>query len=118
VERPAELLTEVSTHIGLAEPLSLAPTMSKKVKDKNEPMLPLGLRRLAKPIKHWAAPFRQQRWFICVRSLLAKPVDYPPLTPELRLRLSDYFQSDIEALAKLLDKPLDRWLSEPVRDAA
>lgn len=109
-ENPAALLDRVSAHIGLAEPLPHSPAVAGKIKDKNAPMLPLGIRRLAKPIKHWVAPFRQQSWFIKTRSLLAEPVDYPPLTPALRRKLADYFQSDIEALAELLATDLDHWL--------
>ena len=116
--RPREMLGQVAAHIGLDEPLSPSPTMDRKVKDKNAPMLPLGIRRIAKPIKHWAAPFRQQRWFIGARSLLAKPVDYPDLTPALKLTLSDYFRSDIETLAKLLGTNLDAWLASHRSHAA
>lgn len=118
IDRPAELLGQVSAHIGLAKPLAPALGMGRKVKDKNEPMLPLGIRRLARPLKQWVEPFRQQRWFINVRSLLVKPVDYPPLTPALRLKLSDYFRSDIEALATLLDTNLDHWLAARQSHAA
>lgn len=115
---PAALLDRVSAHIGLAEPIPHAPTMAGKVKDKNAPMLPLGIRRLAGPVKHLVAPFRQQRWFIGARSLLAKPVDYPPLTPALRDKLADYFRSDVEALAALLETDLERWLLPPQSRAA
>lgn len=117
-ENPTALLDRVCTHIGLAEPLPPAPSVASKVKDKNAPMLPLGMRRLAKPIKHWIAPFREQSWFVNARGLLARPVDYPPLTPALRERLVDYFGSDIEALAALLETDLDRWLQPPKSQAA
>lgn len=115
---PAALLGRVGAHIGLAEPLTHTPAKGGKVKDKNTPMLPLGIRRLAKPIKHWIAPFRQQSWFVGARSLLAKPVDYPAMTPALRQKLVDYFRSDIEALAKLLATDLDRWLMSRESQAA
>ena len=110
VTAPAALLKRVRDHIGLAEPLPDLPMVGSRVKDKNAPILPLGIRRLAKPFKHWVAPFRQQSWFISARSLFAKPTDYPALTPALRQRLADYFRSDVEALARLLEVDLDHWL--------
>ena len=109
--RPATLLQAVGTHIGLAGAPDAAADMEQKVKDKHEAILPLGIRRLARPVKHWAAPFRRQRWFVGMRALLARPVDYPPLTPALRLTLADYFRADVEALADLIGTDLSPWLN-------
>src|SRR3546814_4788364 len=61
-------------------------------------MLPLALRRLLRPVKHLAEPWRQNSWFEAARSKFARPVDYPPLTDDLRRRLSEYYAYDVAEL--------------------
>ena len=116
--RPAALLGEVGRHIGLDTPVPNASETGRKVKDKTTPILHHRLRRLLGPIKPLAKPFRDNALFIAVRGLLARPIDYPPLTPSIRATLSDYLRADIEALSTLLGRDLGHWLSEPAKRAA
>lgn len=116
--RPAELLDQVGRHVGLDTPVSAVSESGRKVKDRNEPVMPRRLQRLLRPIKPLAKPFRQQSLFIALRALLAKPVDYPPMTPAIRKALSDYLRTDVEALSTLLGRDLEHWLSEPAKQAA
>ncbi len=49
--------------------------------------------------------------------LFARPVDYPLMTPDLRMRLSDYYADDVAQLGRLLDRDLSAWndAARPVR---
>jgi hypothetical protein len=42
---------------------------------------------------------------------LARPVAYPRLDRELRLRLRDYYAPDVEAVGALLGRDLSNWLT-------
>src|SRR3546814_9356319 len=77
-------------------------------------MLPLALRRLLRPVKHLAEPWRQNSWFEAARSKFARPVGYPPLTDDLRRRLSEYYAYDVAELSKMLGRDMGCWLeAEP-----
>src|SRR3546814_4641135 len=73
-------------------------------------MLPLALRRLLRPVKHLAEPWRQNSWFEAARSKFARPVGYPPLTDDLRRRLSAYYAYDVAELSKMLGRDMGCWL--------
>ncbi len=117
VNAPDTLLQRVGAHVGV-DGLTAPAMVERRVRDKNEPIVPVHLRRIFRPAKRWVAPFRQQRWFQNARSLVARRVDYPPLTPALRQRLGDFFRDDVDALGRLLDRDLSHWLTEPASRAA
>ena len=117
VTAPDTVLRRVGAHIGI-DGLTVPAMVEQRVRDKNLPIVPVHLRRIFRPMKRWVAPFRQQRWFQSARAMVAKRVDYPPLTPALRERLGDFFRDDVDALGQLLDCDLSHWLSEPASRAA
>jgi hypothetical protein len=113
--RPDIAYRAVCEHIGVQEaPLS---AVSEKVKFKEAPMLPLALRRLLKPVKHLAEPWRHNHWFEAARNRLAKPVDYPPLSDSLRQSLGDYYAYDVEELGRFLGRDMTAWLEPQAQEA-
>ena len=117
LDRPEWTMRAVGQHIGLDEGLLPKP-VTDRVNDSRAALLPLPVRKLLAPIKGLARPLRGSRWFESVRSTMARQVDYPPFPPELQLRLRDYYASDVEALAGLIDRNLSSWLPEPRAAAA
>ena len=79
--------------------------------DSEAPLVPLPLRRLPQPLKNLVAPLRGNAAFKAARKLIARPVQYPPLTSELRLRLSDYYREDVIQLGAMLGRDLSAWSS-------
>lgn len=115
VERPEWTIEAVGGHLGIAGGLLPRP-MTERVNDSRAALLPLPVRKLLAPVKDLASPLRGARWFETLRSSMARPVDYPHFPPDLKARLRDYYASDVEALGKLIDRKVDRWL--PQRRAA
>jgi hypothetical protein len=115
IAQPDATMREVTRHIGAADGLVPQP-MTIRVNGSGTALLPFTLRRLLAPAKDLAVPLRGTRWFEAVRATMARPVDYPPLTDELRRQLEDFYAPDVAALAKLIDRDLSRWL--PARAAA
>jgi hypothetical protein len=114
--RPRQTVHDVARHIGLAPELVPEAT-AERVKDSRAGHLPLGLRQMLAPAKRIVRPFRGEKWFETARSLLARPISYPPLTPELRLRLDDFYAKDVEKLERLVGRSLASW-KVGVREAA
>ncbi len=108
-ERPEDVIKSVSDFIGVTPWLTSGSPM-ERVKYKEAPLLPLSLRRLLRPVKGLAEPWRAKPWFMAARSRLARPIDYPPLTGDLRLRMRDYYADDVDGLAQLLGRDLTHWL--------
>ncbi|HUD91396.1 MAG TPA: sulfotransferase, partial [Sphingobium sp.] len=69
----------------------------------------LALRRLPAPIKRLVAPLRGNAMFEGARNLIARPVRYPPLPDDVRRYLVDYYQDDVEDLARILGRELPGW---------
>ena len=107
--RPSTVLEDTCRHLGLA-PMTEGVALAGKVNDSAAPLLPLAIRRLAQPAKDLVKPLRGTRMFERFRGLLARPVDYPPLSPDLRARLKDYYAPEVEELSKMLNRDLSRWL--------
>lgn len=107
--QPEVVIRDVFRYIGINSPV-VPVTMGKRVNDKATPLLPLALRRLLRPVKPLVEPWRQRPWFRAVRNALAKPLEYPPLSMEMRLRLRDYYAEDVERLGKLVGRDLSSWL--------
>jgi hypothetical protein len=106
---PAAVFAEVAGFVGVRD-ARFRHAPEQRVKDRSAPMLPLAVRRLAKPLKPLVAPWRSHRWFEKVHARLARPVRYPPLNGELHRRLLDYYADDVVTLEKLLGRNLGRWL--------
>lgn len=80
-----------------------------RVNDGASPLVPLALRRLPAPIKRLVAPLRGNAMFEGARNLIARPVRYPPLPDDVRRYLVDYYQDDVEDLARILGRELPGW---------
>ena len=108
--RPEATLQAVGKHIGARAPLLPVAPMTR-MNDGSAAMLPLPLRRLMSPLKPAVAPLRDTRWFQQLHQRLARPVAYPPLTDDLRLRLRDYYADDVRRLGMLIGRDLRPWLA-------
>ena len=84
--------------------------VAKKVKDRSEPMIGPRLRKAVKPLKPLLRPIRANPVFAAFWGRLAREISYPPLTPEVRSELIDFYAADVERLAKLLKRDLSYWL--------
>ena len=123
--RPTEVFREVCGYLGIDD--AIAPqTVERRVKDKATPVVPPGARRLLAPLKALVEPYRQTRAFVAARSLIARELRYPPLTPELRHSLEAHYAEDVGRLGELLGRDLSIWSAggaadgvrlEPVRAA-
>lgn len=112
---PAKVFDAVSGFLRLEDAKPVEP--GKKVKFKEEPMLPLGLRRILRPLKGLVRPLRQKSWFKSLRGSLARPTEYPPLTDDLRRRMQDYYAEDVAKLGRLMGRDFSHWLREESRAA-
>lgn len=105
--KPGEAFEDVSRFLSLK--LMAASTIDNSVKVKGEPLLPLGMRRTLAPLKGLAAPLRRHGWFKALRSSMARPFEYPPLTDYLRNRLREHYRQDIGKLEAMLGRPIVGW---------
>jgi hypothetical protein len=109
-QAPARIAAEVFTHVGVTPVITLAALGARK-NDSEAPLLPLGLRRMMRPLKRAVRPMRGIHWFERLRGTMARTPDYPPLTPELRAQLSDYYRNDVQMLGRLIGRDMEAWLS-------
>lgn len=109
-DAPARVAAEVCAHVGVTPVIALA-TLRERKNDSEAPLLPLGLRRMMRPLKHIVRPMRGTPWFERLRGTMARTPDYPPLTTELRAQLSDYYREDVALLGRLIGRDMDGWLS-------
>src|SRR5690606_3541747 len=108
--RPAEVFRQVCGHLGIDD--TIAPqAVGNRVKDKDVPVVPPSARRMLAPLKPLVAPWRQTGLFGALRSLVARRLHYPPLTPELRERLAGHYAEDVARLSELLGRDLSVWLA-------
>lgn len=108
--RPDHVLSDVCAMLRLP-PIDLNGALDARINDAQAPLVPLALRRLPEPIKQLAAPMRGSATFRALRDLLARPVRYPPLSPDTRRRLVDFYHADVQTLAKMLGRDLTDWLA-------
>ena len=108
LDDPETQMGRVRTYLGLP-PRPLAPQGRQKVKDKATPLIPARLRKRLSWMKPIVRPLRGNRAFEAVRSLIAREVQYPELTDELRRRLNDYYGPSIEALEQISSHSLGHW---------
>ena len=115
-QRPSEVFREVCGHLGIDD--AVAPqSVGRRVKDKETPVVPPAARRLLRPLKDLVQPYRQTRGFTAIRSLVARQLRYPPLTPALRERLAALYVEDVAGLSELLGRDLSIWLRDRPDDA-
>lgn len=109
-ERPAEVLDRTCAALGMARGGAPMP-LDARVNDGRAPLAPLAFRKLPRPLKGLVDPLRGNPIFEAARSLIARPVAYPPLTHELRRRLEDHYREDVAKLARLIGRDLHAWLA-------
>lgn len=107
-DAPEEQLDAVYRFLGAAKP-GIPLSLPEKVKDKRTAIVPAGMKRALKPLKPLATPFRGTPVFDALRRLVAKPVAYPPLSPDLKARMAAFFEKDSERLAAATGKDLSKW---------
>jgi hypothetical protein len=113
--RPHQVVAEVCS--ALAIPTAFEPkSVEARVNDGQAPLVPVMFRRLPEPIKKLIAPLRGQRSFETVRGWMARPVRYPPLIPETRRRLEDFYRGDVSELSQMLGRDLAGWV-HPIEPA-
>jgi hypothetical protein len=104
LDDPETQMSRVRAHLGLP-PRSLAPDSQ----EKTTPVVPARLRNRLAWMKPIARPLRGITAFEAIRGLIARKTQYPPLTEELRKRLSEYYRPSIEALEQISGQSLGGW---------
>jgi hypothetical protein len=107
-QQPIDVLGDVTAFLQL-RPIN-APEGARPVDVKEEPRLPLSLRRALAPLRHTVEPLRRTEWFRSIHARLARPFEYPPLTNQIRSKLRDYYSADIANLEKILGRNVPQWL--------
>lgn len=107
---PAQTIANCCRHLGVEPPEATAVSLAA-VNDGAAAHLPLTLRRMLAPAKRIVAPLRGKPFFVAARGAIARPIDYPRMSPALRQRLRDYYRPEIEGTATLLGRNLDHWLA-------
>ncbi|GGE14492.1 heparan sulfate glucosamine 3-O-sulfotransferase 3B1 [Polymorphobacter glacialis] len=108
--KPEATLHHVGKHIGARAALHPV-AIDEYQNDSRAPMLPLAVRKLMAPIKPAIAPLRSSPLFAAVHRRLSRPVAYPPLTSDLRLRLRDFYAEDVRQLGMMIGRDLRPWLA-------
>ncbi len=112
---PERVLADVCSALQLPPEID-ADRVRRRSNDSEAPLVPLPLRRLPQSIKNLVAPLRGNPAFDATRRIIARPVQYPRLTNDLRMRLNDYYADDIAQLGRILDRDLSAW-SDAARPA-
>lgn len=97
---PQGVVDGVRDHLGL-EPRAVAAKSQGRVKDKRSAVVPPGLRKFLGPLKPLVAPLRGSRTFEAARSVIAKRPDYPTLSDDLRIRMTEHFRVSEAELERL-----------------
>ncbi|WP_300070125.1 sulfotransferase [uncultured Ruegeria sp.] len=95
---PTGNLEKVRAHLNLQD--MLEPPVKKKVKDKNEAMVPLPLRKALAPVRFVLDPVRNTWPVRSLRNAIARQVEYPALTDDLAKRMGDFYAEDIARIEK------------------
>jgi hypothetical protein len=106
-----QVIEQISSHIGVAPSFDVEQA-KKKANNGSERFLPLPVRKALAPFKNTVLPFRGQPWFESTRGLFSREMQYPALSSETRLRLSDFYAEDIELLGRIMDRDLSHWLAD------
>lgn len=108
---PEAIVADVCRHIGV-EPHVAPDAVSARSNDSRAPMLPLPIRRVLRPMRPLLDPMRSNPWLARLRSSIARPVRYPPLTEDIRAILHDYYRDDILHLGTILGRDMTTWLCD------
>lgn len=106
--QPRQIVETVSRHIGV-DPVFRPELARQRENNSRAAILPLPLRKALSPLKGVVRPLRGTSMFEGARSVLAREMAYPPLSPSLRQRLTEFYARDIELLAQICGVDLGRW---------
>jgi len=106
--QPQRIVEAVSRHIGVA-PVFRPERARAEENSSRSAILPLPLRKALAPLKDTVRPLRGTAMFENVRSLLAREITYPPLSPGLREQIHDFYARDVETLEAICGLDLSRW---------
>lgn len=106
---PQRQLDTIQAFLGLDTGLKVPP-VTARIKDKTEAVIGPGLRKVLAPLKSTVRPFRQSALFQNARSLIARELQYAPLPDDLRKRLIDYYQPQVDRLGAIVQQDLSTWL--------
>ncbi|MFN0192927.1 MAG: sulfotransferase family protein [Aestuariivirga sp.] len=106
---PIGQLAELRAFLGLDGAGAAVHATREKVKDKTVPMVSPELRRYFGWVKPLVAPVRKTEAFGRLRSMVAREIQYPALTPDLRERMSEHFAGEVESVQRLIGKNLPGW---------
>lgn len=109
---PTSVITDICEHIGV-ETHIVADAVLDRHNDSRTPILPLAMRRILRPVRPLLDPLRTHPWLTKIRDTMAQPIEYPPLTDELRHMLREYYRDDTRDLEDLINRDLGSWLSTP-----
>lgn len=109
--QPLAHMAAVRRHLGL-DPQQTCWFVQQKVKDKKEPQLGPVARRLLQPLKPVVAPYRSNPCFQALHGMLASEIRYSPLSEDMRKRLVDHYEGEVERLGRLTGHDLTNWLHE------
>ena len=114
---PIDLIERVCKHVGA--PIAFdTELICRRENASQELLLPLPLRNLLAPFKGTVQPLRGRPWFETARSLLAREVNYPPLPPDLRCKMEEFYSDDIALTEELTGLDLEHWKGSAATVAA
>ncbi|RPF71169.1 sulfotransferase family protein [Aurantiacibacter spongiae] len=118
-QAPVPTVHRICRHIGArehyADDIGTTPQ-----NDSSDRFLPMGMRLALAPLKQAVRPLRGNAAFEGMRAMLARAIDYPAMTDDLRDRLRDYYADDVSRLERIIGRDLSAWKphAEPATGAA
>jgi sulfotransferase family protein len=109
--QPERQLGVVREFLGLPAEAGAPLPVAARAKNRAEPIVGPRLRKIFAPLKPVVRPFRGNPVFAAARHTLAREIAYPPLSPELRSRLIDFYAADVAGLGALTRRDLSGWLT-------
>ena len=105
---PQEQLRKVGAHVGFEPPLH--PPVQNRVKNKEDHVVPLGLRRVLAPFRPVLDPLRRSWPMRTLRSAVARKVNYPALPTDIAEKMADFYSPDIEELRAYCPEVCHAWM--------
>ncbi|WP_171173145.1 sulfotransferase [Ruegeria sp. HKCCD8929] len=93
---PLDQLSKVSRHVGFGD--ELRPPVQQRIKDKEAPVVPLGLRQVLAPFRPVLDPIRHSWPLRTLRGAVARKVAYPPLPTDIAGKMTEFYLKDVEQL--------------------
>jgi hypothetical protein len=105
---PRKQLLQLRNFLGLTTPSHVL-SDEKKAKDKTIPVVSPELRKYLHWLNPYVAPLRNTYLFAKLRNVVATELKYPELEPDLRRRMADFYEPEVKALQKLLNREMPGW---------